>query len=543
MYLYFDNNGVLKEIINDKALRQGNYEYNDIYIYWPDIEKEALSSIRFRYVTEVKRYPQILLSPLELTNISELPFNSRRDLKFFKYGKPYKMYKIPTSFAYEGTEKSVLDDAGVVALSIYVTNSSDITRTLGKIVFNVEQSTEGDMEIQADEYITLAQWNYLINKLSKVTDDEFYVYEFKGSVDTYAGLPENASNGDVYNVLNTGKNYAWNGTDWSEVAGIVDTSKFVTLSDEQTITGEKTFTDRIVLESQDAYMNLTDGLAYISGTYEIELSDYGWIELEYDTDAGVGNYACEFYDIEHEFNHEYKITNKNADGIEAESEITLDSEGVKIVAPEIKLNGVDTSKLATLNSGIIGDNQVFTGYNRFTHEVYFELGVIVDYIHPFNMSENKITLDAAKVSPQGANQTLGDSSKLWKDIYLSGNVTDGTNSVTVANIAQKGTTQIASGTFSDGELTISASLLTDGMYMFTYGNAQAFVFINSTLLDLSSTYPIRVAIPVIWNAGEGADTGNLKIQKSGTDVIISVKSLLHTVLDGYELHIYKTKLQ
>lgn len=539
MYLYFDNNGVLKEIINDKALRQGNYEYNDIYIYWPNIEKEALSSIRFRYVTEVRRYPQILLSPLELTDISELPFNSRRDLKFFKYGKPYKMYKIPTSFTYEGTEKSVLDDAGVVALSIYVTNSSDITRTLGKIVFNVEQSTEGDMEIQADEYITLAQWNYLLNKLSKVTDDEFYVYEFKDSVDTYAGLPENAGNGDVYNVLNTGKNYAWNGTDWCEVAGIVDTSKFVTLSDEQTITGEKTFSNNIKLGSN---VILSDnGITLGAITYEIELSDYGWIELEYLD--GVGNYTCEFYDIEHRFNHEYKITNKNAEGIEDESEITLDSEGIKIVAPEIKLNGVDTSKLATLNGGTFDSTQNFTGHNRFTSETYFESTLLCNHILPFNMSENKITLDAAKVSPQGANQTLGDSSKLWKDIYLSGNITDGTNSVTVANIAQKGTTEITSGTFSDGELTISASLLTDGMYMFTYGNAQAFVFINSTLLDLSSTYPIRVAIPVIWNAGEGADTGNLKIQKSGTDVIISVKSLLHAVLDGYELHIYKTKLQ
>ena len=33
MYLYFDNNGILKEIVDDVATRKGNNEVNRLYIY------------------------------------------------------------------------------------------------------------------------------------------------------------------------------------------------------------------------------------------------------------------------------------------------------------------------------------------------------------------------------------------------------------------------------------------------------------------------------------------------------------------------------
>lgn len=53
------------------------------------------------------------------------------------------------------------------------------------------------------------------------------VYEYKGSVDTYAELPSDAEVGDVYNIaqadsangINAGDNVAWNGTEWDNFAG------------------------------------------------------------------------------------------------------------------------------------------------------------------------------------------------------------------------------------------------------------------------------------------------------------------------------------
>lgn len=54
-------------------------------------------------------------------------------------------------------------------------------------------------------------------------------YVFKGSVDTYDDLEEisdawteeekEANTGWVYNVADTGKNYAWNGTEWDSIGG------------------------------------------------------------------------------------------------------------------------------------------------------------------------------------------------------------------------------------------------------------------------------------------------------------------------------------
>lgn len=49
------------------------------------------------------------------------------------------------------------------------------------------------------------------------------VYKYKGSVATYDNLPTNNLNvGDVYNVEDTGDNYAWDGTKWDKLSGLAD---------------------------------------------------------------------------------------------------------------------------------------------------------------------------------------------------------------------------------------------------------------------------------------------------------------------------------
>ncbi len=46
------------------------------------------------------------------------------------------------------------------------------------------------------------------------------VYRFKGSVDTFEDLPQDAQEGDVYNVNDSGANYAWTGETWDNL-GVV----------------------------------------------------------------------------------------------------------------------------------------------------------------------------------------------------------------------------------------------------------------------------------------------------------------------------------
>lgn len=53
------------------------------------------------------------------------------------------------------------------------------------------------------------------------------IYSFKGSVESYTSLPTNASIGDVYDVIDTGKNYAWTGSFWDDLGGYVDINKAI----------------------------------------------------------------------------------------------------------------------------------------------------------------------------------------------------------------------------------------------------------------------------------------------------------------------------
>lgn len=51
---------------------------------------------------------------------------------------------------------------------------------------------------------------------------------FKGSVASVSALPANAEQGDMYNVTDTGANYAFDGTNWDKLSENVDLSGFYT---------------------------------------------------------------------------------------------------------------------------------------------------------------------------------------------------------------------------------------------------------------------------------------------------------------------------
>ena len=60
------------------------------------------------------------------------------------------------------------------------------------------------------------------------------VYKYKGSVVNQSALPSsNQTIGDVYNVEDTGDNFAWDGTQWDKLAGTVDLSSYLTIVNAQ----------------------------------------------------------------------------------------------------------------------------------------------------------------------------------------------------------------------------------------------------------------------------------------------------------------------
>ena len=99
------------------------------------------------------------------------------------------------------------------------------------------------------------------------------VYIYKGSVDTVDNLPtSDAEVGDVYNVNDTGANYAWTGSEWDNLGGIADLSSYVT---NESLTS--TLANYVTSETLAGYGYLTSSALddYVTSTsLTTTLSDY-----------------------------------------------------------------------------------------------------------------------------------------------------------------------------------------------------------------------------------------------------------------------------
>lgn len=94
-----------------------------------------------------------------------------------------------------------------------------------KIYQTTGQNTDGSMSQKA---VTDA----LEDRYTKAEVDAKVssVYKYKGNVDTFYDLSTLSDPvvGDVYNVLDTGSNYAWNGSEWDKLSETVDLSSYLT---------------------------------------------------------------------------------------------------------------------------------------------------------------------------------------------------------------------------------------------------------------------------------------------------------------------------
>lgn len=97
------------------------------------------------------------------------------------------------------------------------------------------------------------------------------VLTYKGSVDSYDQLPEEAEVGDTWNVAQAyqtypaGTNYAWTGTAWDALGGSVDLSGYQTKSDDTLATSAKTVVGAIN-EVNTTLSNKQNKLLYYSET-------------------------------------------------------------------------------------------------------------------------------------------------------------------------------------------------------------------------------------------------------------------------------------
>ena len=84
----------------------------------------------------------------------------------------------------------------------------------------------------AATYATQTEVTQLSEALEEVEAKVSSVYRFRGSVATYNDLPtEGNVQGDVWNVEDTGANYAWDGTKWDKLSETIDLTPYLTKED------------------------------------------------------------------------------------------------------------------------------------------------------------------------------------------------------------------------------------------------------------------------------------------------------------------------
>ena len=222
-------------------------------------------------------------------------------------------------FGLESNDRYEVTDAW--ARSIIETIESKLALKLDKSIVKTSNPTQTTIGMVGQTYINAVtegvficikadntNKKYIWKDISEVDLSNYYtkteidskissVYSFKGSVVSESNLPTTANIGDVYNVEDTGMNYAWTGTEWDSLGTINDLSIYLTKNDAektyQTIENSytKSEVDNII-KTVDSLPKQTDNAGKVLVTDGTTASwDYviNMNNLTESTSAGVSN--------------------------------------------------------------------------------------------------------------------------------------------------------------------------------------------------------------------------------------------------------------
>ena len=261
MYIYLDKQGIVKEIINDEALRQSSSNANEIYVYYDGLQENDIGSVLATYglpdgtITDE-------MQVATRTEESEIPYNSERDLKYFQYYKAYQFYHFAIA-------DLALSQEGVVRLMIRLAQKDgEYIKVAGLICFDVE----GEL-VKEDHGVSLAQYNYLV----KAWVDTKECLPLDGSKAMRADLDMASHsvllNGKALKDKNGELNY--NGNDLAKQEDVTPLqSDVATLKSDNT----KNKSDIVGLQSQVDTINATQNVVDIVGT-KAELNAYATKDL------------------------------------------------------------------------------------------------------------------------------------------------------------------------------------------------------------------------------------------------------------------------
>lgn len=111
------------------------------------------------------------------------------------------------------------------------------------------------------------------------------------------------------------------------------------------------------------------------------------------------------------------------------------------------MSAADKVKLDT-NAALLDATQTFTGVNTFSSGILFDTNMGIkksgtalllqngNGVYPIQIYPSEVLFQRKPIPSSTNSIDLGSSTNAWKDLYLSGNLSDGTNSVSIANIAK-----------------------------------------------------------------------------------------------------------
>lgn len=199
MYLYFDSGGILKEIINDKPLRQNSSGWNTIFCYFEDntigLTKDN-GTIRY-VLSDGNDY--IVNGTNWLTAdayaLTQIPIDQYRDLTHFEYNKNYWMFKFVVP-------DNVLAISGVLGICIRILDADNHIISMQRVACMVEPTTNagsvysGADCIGIDTTISVAEYNDLYRQIENVTTDTSIYFATYNST-TLAQIGNAISSGKV----------------------------------------------------------------------------------------------------------------------------------------------------------------------------------------------------------------------------------------------------------------------------------------------------------------------------------------------------------
>lgn len=166
MYAYFDEQGILRELVNDTILRKGNNNSNKVYVYFDNLS--TIDGVDFSFLKNGETASIYRVGTKVRTKI---PYNKDRTLTYFKEEKYYDFYECDLDIELLNVEGLL----HISASAYYTSGSEKVVLTLGEILVNVENSS-----VKISTSITDSEYSYL-----------------KGIITTMEALNSNAITGYV----------------------------------------------------------------------------------------------------------------------------------------------------------------------------------------------------------------------------------------------------------------------------------------------------------------------------------------------------------